>query len=232
MSPRDPETLNATLHYTLIRYILDHGHAPDRKDLGRMLDLPEPEVAAALDRLAEGHGVVLHPHQPEVWAIHPFALAPTNFWVRSGDRAWWGNCAWCSLGIAALVGQDVTISTTFGAEGRPVDLHLHQGQVLEPDLLVHFPVPMRRCWDNVVYSCSNMLVFEDRPAVEDWCRRHRIPLGDTQPLSRFWPFAREWYGRHLDRQWRKWTSDEARDLFQRHGLTGDTWEVPTTGTRF
>lgn len=232
MTLDNPESLNATLHHTLIRHILDHGHAPSRADLGRILALPDAEVADALFRLAEDHGVVLHPHQAEVWAIHPFSLAPTGFWVRSGDRAWWGNCAWCSLGVAALAGQDTIISTSFGAEGRPVDLHIQDGRILEPDYLVHFPVPMRNCWDNVVYSCSNMLVFEHAQAVDDWCHRHRIPRGDTQPLGRFWDFAREWYGRHLDPRWRKWTGEEAREMFQRHGLTGDTWAMPATTARF
>jgi hypothetical protein len=132
----DPEALNGTLHYTIIRYILDHGYAPIPGDLCRILDLSEETAISALKRLADDHGVVLHPHQPDIWAIHPFSLAPTNFWVRSGDRAWWGNCGWCSLGIAALVDQDVTISTSFGAEGRPVDLHIRSGRMVEGQYLI------------------------------------------------------------------------------------------------
>ena len=228
----NPETLNATLHYTLIRHILDHGYAPDTQELSRILDLPEEATVSALKRLAEDHGVVLHPQQPDIWAIHPFSLAPTAFWVRSGDGAWWGNCGWCSLGIAALVAEDVTISTSFGAEGRPVDLHIRSGRMIEDNYLIHFPVPMRKCWDNVVYACSNMLIFENEAAVDAWCRRHRMPKGDIQPLSQFWEFAKEWYGKHLDPHWRKWTSEEARALFHRHGLGGDTWEIPSSKGRF
>jgi hypothetical protein len=232
MDLRNPETLNSTLHYTILRQILDHGYAPTRAELGRILELPEEAVAAALTRLAEAHGVVLHPHQPDIWAIHPFSLAPTNFWVRSADQAWWGNCGWCSLGIAALADQDVTISTSFGAEGRPVDLHIRNGLIVEGQYLIHFPIPMRQCWDNVVYSCSTMLIFESEAEVDAWCRRHRIAKGDVQPLARFWEFAKDWYGKHLDPKWQKWTSEEARALFQRHGLGGDTWEIPATRSRF
>jgi DNA-binding GntR family transcriptional regulator len=65
----EPETLNASLHHALIRHILDHGHGPDAQELSRILGLPEPVVVAGLRRLAEDHGVVLHPHRPEVWAI-------------------------------------------------------------------------------------------------------------------------------------------------------------------
>jgi hypothetical protein len=232
MTVTNPEALNATLHYTIIRHILDRGYAPDTQELSRLLDLPEETAVSALKRLAEDHGVVLHPDEPKIWAIHPFSLAPTQFWVRSGDRAWWGNCGWCSLGIAALVEGDVTISTSFGAEGRPVDLHVCSGRMVEGQYLIHFPVPMRKCWDNVVYACSNMLIFENEAAVDAWCLRHRMPKGDIQPLSRFWEFAKEWYGKHLDPHWRKWTSEEASALFQRHGLGGDTWEISASRERF
>ncbi len=228
----DPGTLNSTLHHTLIRHIIDHGFAPDRAELGRMLGLPEPEVVAGLRRLADDHGVVLHPHQPEVWVIHPFSLAPTGFWVRSGGRGWWGNCAWCSLGVATLLGGEVTISTSFGAEGRPVDLHIRDGRIVEEDYLIHFPTPMRHCWDNVIHACSAMLVFEHEAAVNDWCRRHRMARGDTRTLAGFWPFAQAWYGRHLDPRWKKWTSEEAGAMFQRFGLGGDTWEIPGSAARF
>lgn len=227
-----PDALVGTLHYTLVRHILDHGHAPSREELGRRLGLSAPEVVDALRRLADEHGVVLHPHAPDVWVVHPFSLAPTQFWVESGDRGWWGSCAWCSLGIAALLDRDVAIRTSLGAEGRPVELWIRDGRPAGDDYLIHFPVPMRRCWDDVIYACSNMLLFDGEAAVDDWCRRHRVPRGDTRPVSQFWSFAREWYGRHLDPAWRKWTPAEARDLFQRHGLTGDTWDIPATGTRF
>ncbi|WP_425148341.1 hypothetical protein [Deinococcus sp.] len=45
-------------------------------------------------------------------------------------------------------------------------------------------------------------------------------------------FAREWYGQHLNPQWRKWTTDEARAIFQRHGFGGPIWELPSGGERF
>ena len=44
----------------------------------------------------EYHGVVLHSNEPKIWVLHPFSLAPTNFYVKSEKGEWWGNCAWCS----------------------------------------------------------------------------------------------------------------------------------------
>ena len=63
-------------------------------------------------------------------------------------------------------------------------IEIRDGQLSHPDLLVHFPIPMQQAWDNVTYTCSNMLLFESRDDIIDWCRRHQMPVGDIQPLQR------------------------------------------------
>jgi hypothetical protein len=91
---------------------------------------------------------------------------------------------------------------------------------------------MMQAWDNVTYTCSTMLVFDAPTAVDRWCVQHAIPRGDVQPVSTVWAFAQAWYGRHLDPEWTKWTTDEARALFQRFGLTSPTWALPVSAARF
>ncbi len=198
---------NASLHHAIIKSIVDHGYAPTVDELARRFDCASGDAAGALQRLADDHGVVLHPNSARIWVAHPFSLAPTVFVVRQGERDWWGNCAWCSLGIAALLGGAVTITTALGADGRQVTLHVKDGAVEETEFLIHFPVPMAQVWDNVVYACSTMLVFETEVGIDAWCARHRIAKGDVQPIAKVAIFAAEWYGRHLDKDWQKWTAE-------------------------
>ena len=94
--------------------------------------------------------------------------------TESGDRKWWGNCAWCSLGIAVLAGTRCSITTTLGAEGEQVRLTVEDGRVDRNDLVVHFPVPMTKAWDNVIYTCSTMLLFKDERQVDE--------MGFTHPV--------------------------------------------------
>lgn len=223
---------NSSLHHAIIRHFVDRGHAPSHAALCDMFHVDPSAMSAALERLQENHGVVLHPHSPEIWVAHPFAAAPTPFAVRQGDRLWWGNCAWCSLGIAALVGGiEVRIDTSIGAEGKPVTIHVDDHTV-QQDLVIHFPVPMSHAWDNVIYTCSTMLVFEGEEQVDEWARRHAFPRGDVQPIQRVYDFARVWYGRHLDEDWRKWSATDARAIFERFGLRGPIWDLPDSEKRF
>ena len=176
--------------------------------------------------------MVLHPGTAEIWVIHPFSSAPTNFWVQSPRGRWWGNCAWCSMGIAALVGGNATITTALGGEAHQATVRVANGELLDQGLWVHFPIPMRLAWDNVTYTCSTMLLFDSEASIDDWCKRHRMPKGDVQPLSRVWEFAKVWYGRHLDPDWKKWTMEEAKAIFDRFGLTGPIWDISMSAKRF
>lgn len=232
MSVYGDSSLLSQLHYHILTFIIEYGFAPDIETLAEMLNIKKKLVIDALYTLQEEHGVILHPNRPEIWVIHPFSLAPANFVVAAGEKKWWSNCAWCSLGVGALLKQDVTITTTLGAQDDRVEIHIKNGKVIETNLLVHFPVPMRNAWENVIYTCSVMLVFASEPQIDYWCREHNICKGDVQPITRVWEFARVWYGNHLDPNWKKWTADEAGAIFKRFGLTHDIWKIPASDSRF
>ena len=223
---------NSNLHFQLIKYIIEHGFAPTVDELVEISKSDKEQVIEGLRQLQEYHGVVLHPNEPKVWVLHPFSLAPTNFFVESKKGQWWGNCAWCSLGIAALLGEDVKITTTLGAETKQVEIHIKNGKILEKNLFIHFPIPMKQAWDNVIYTCSNMLVFENENQVEDWAQRHQIPKGDIQPIDKIWSFSKKWYGNHLNPEWIKWSIDDAKRIFSEFELNGKIWDLGESTGRF
>jgi hypothetical protein len=224
---------SSLLHYELIRGLVETGSIPSRDELQASLGCSTlEELDHELHALAELHGVVLHPGSHDVWSIHPFSLAPTPFVVESGDKKWLGNCAWCSLGIAVLVDEPCLITTTLGAENEQIQLTVKDGQVNPTDLVVHFPIPMARAWDNVIYTCSTMLLFKDEGHVMDWSARHRIPLGDIQPVSKVLELAKRWYGEHLRRDWKKKSTAEAQAIFADLGFVHPVWSLPSTHQRF
>ncbi|MBX2873474.1 MAG: alkylmercury lyase family protein [Saprospiraceae bacterium] len=223
---------HSILHHAILDHIIKEGYAPEVASLAQLLSETEAEVERALYALQDYHGVVLHPNSPKVWVIHPFSLAPTNFLVSSRRGEWWGNCAWCSLGVAALLQEDVSIRTTSGAHGETLEIQIVDGQIQPPELLIHFPIPMMKAWDNVIYTCSTMLAFRTEAEIDKWCERHDIAKGDVQPLSHIWEFASKWYGQHLNPDWKKWTLQEAKEIFDEFGLTHPVWQLEISGDRF
>jgi hypothetical protein len=136
------------------------------------------------------------------------------------------------LGVAALLNVDVTITTRLAAYDEQIVIHIVNGVLQEKNLFVHFPIPMKMAWDNVIYTCSNMLVFQSDAQVNDWCMRHNIPKGDLQSINNVWEFSKKWYGNHLNPHWEKWTMEEAKRIFIEFNLTHKTWDLETSTSRF
>lgn len=223
---------DSSLHEAILSSFLHLQRPPTVAQLAVRFRCSEGEARRGLRTLAEHHGVALHPHSDEVWVAHPFSAAPTAFVVRSGDRAWWGTCAWCSLGLAHLAGGTATIETKLGGLGDVVVVRMVEGRIVDPGFVVHFPIPMRQPWQNVHYTCAVMLLFRNEAEVDGWCAERGVQRGDVRLIELVSAFAAEWYGRHLDADWAKWSTREAAEMFARHGLSGPIWELPPDGERF
>ncbi len=223
---------NSSLHHAIISSFLKDQRAPTVSEIAARFNCGVAAAREGLRALAEYHGVVLQPSSDEVWVAHPFSAAPTTCVVKSGGCTWWGNCAWCSLGVAHLAGGTATIETRIGAIEDYASIRIENGKLIDTDFVVHFPIPMRRAWDNVIYTCSVMLLFRTESQVDSWCVTRGIAKGDVRPLVQVWEFAAEWYARHSDSNWVKWSGREAAEMFQRHGLTGPIWSLSDDSERF
>jgi hypothetical protein len=223
---------DSSLHHLIISFFLDRQRPPTIREIASRFGCDEVRARHGLRALADNHGVVLHPNSDEIWVAHPFSAAPTTFVVRSGTRTWWGNCAWCSLGVAHLAGGTATVETRVGALDDHVAIKIENGNLIDTDFVVHFPIPMRHAWDNVIYTCSIMLLFRNDAQVTDWSVARGIPKGDVRPIQQVWALAADWYGRHAAANWAKWSTTEAAEIFSRHDLTGPTWTLSNEAARF
>jgi len=223
---------HSNLHHHIMKHLVDFGRAPKISEMSATFSVTENQLVQSLQALQAYHGVVLHPKTSEVWVMHPFSTAPTNFWLEAKDGSWWGTCAWCSLGAAALLDRDLTIVTNLGGESKQITIEIKDGQIQNQNLFIHFPIPMVKAWDNVIFTCSTMLIFESDNSIEAWCKRHGMKKGDIQPINKIWDFSKVWYGNHLNPNWSKWTVDEAKEIFQRFELVDPIWHMPSTAGRF
>ncbi|MBI2518660.1 MAG: alkylmercury lyase family protein [Opitutae bacterium] len=223
-----PTPLNdALVRARLTRFIADRGFAPDNAQLAREFKCETADVENSLKRLHASHGVVLHPEACgcKLWLVHPFALWPGPCFVQTARQSWWSNCIWCSLGIAAMVKEDTTIHVRLGGEAEQVTIRMQGGRLLDQDYLVHLVVPVAQFWDNVVFTCGNMLPFRTETDIDDWCRRHNVARGYVMPLETMWRLASNWYGDWLAPEWRRKTPAEAKATFEQLGLTGPFWSL-------
>jgi hypothetical protein len=66
-----------------------------------------------------------------------------------------GNCIWDALGIAAMMKQDARIKTACGDCGIALELTVEVGQVKGDAGIIHFALPARRWWEDIVFQLKD-----------------------------------------------------------------------------
>lgn len=110
----------------------------------------ESRASAALHSLADEHRLVLVSGADRVRMAHPFSAIDSDFLVTICERRWFANCVWDGLAILALLG-DGTLETHSPATGEPITFSVRDG-VVEGDAIVHFLVPAKQFWDDIVFT--------------------------------------------------------------------------------
>ena len=71
-----------------------------------------------------------------------------------------------------------------------------------------------------------MLLFRSEEHVESWCKQWNLPHGATLTLDQIFQLATAWF--KPDRrnpEWRRYTVEEAMDIFKKIGLTSPFWNL-------
>jgi hypothetical protein len=215
------------LHYLLTKHVIETGHAPDLLALSTPAGRAEKETEDGLRQLEQMHGVILVPNSTKVWSLHPFALMPSAFWVTVNQRGWWANCAWCSLAIGAALRQDVTITTSDGAEGKELQFNVESGRPSRSDLMLHFPYPPAKWWDNPYSPCGNILFFSSEANIDAWCERHGHPRGAILDIETGIKLAKLWFGDYASLEWQRKPPIQAKAIFDELRLDPSFWSIGT-----
>lgn len=120
--------------------------------VARKLGVPVAAIKASYARLAEAHMLVLQHDSGEVLMANPFSAVPTAFRVEAAGKAWWGNCIWDALGVAAMTGTDCKILASCPDCGEAMSLAVERSQLLPAEGIVHFAVPAAHWWDDLVFT--------------------------------------------------------------------------------
>ncbi len=148
MDPGDIEV--RALVYDLTMKI---GRPPLAAELAARLGRAQHEVEAALWRLAESRVVVLADGTPEILMASPFSAVPTAFLVETdGGLDAYGNCIWDALGIPVMLGELATVFTSCGDCGGSMQLRALPDGTVGGVGIVHFAVPARHWWDDIVFT--------------------------------------------------------------------------------
>ena len=137
----------------VLEHTIASGHVPTAGEIATDLDLPQAMVEEAFWKLGEAHVFVPEPRDPSrLRMANPFSAVPTPFKVSARGGNYFGNCVWDALGIVSLLGGEGSVETKCPDCDEPLALRVSGGQLTEGAGVVHFSVPARLWWDDIVFT--------------------------------------------------------------------------------
>lgn len=128
---------------------MTRGRIPTIAEIASSLGIAEEDTRASAGRLADAHILVLQ-ENGEILMAAPFSAVPTPFLVRTRAFQCFANCVWDAMGIPVMVRTTATIETACGCCGNQMVLQIDGG--LKGEGVVHFAVPARQWWDDIVFT--------------------------------------------------------------------------------
>lgn len=145
-------SFDAQLRRQIYDVTLRRGTPPTIEELTTASGATESLVRAGLQRLSDARIVVLQPISGEILMAPPFSAVPTPFLVRTPTHAAYANCAWDALGISVMMRAGAHIESACSCCGERLTLDTHTRHGPTGDALIHFAVPARRWWEDIVFT--------------------------------------------------------------------------------
>lgn len=140
------------VRYQIYRFFADHCTAPSYQQIAHLLHAENENVRGSFHTLHARHMIFLEHHSDSIHMANPFSAIPTRFRVISGNKQWWANCAWDSLGIAAALEIDVQIKAGYPDTQETVDLQVKHKRADGKKHVVYFPLPCGQWYDDLIFT--------------------------------------------------------------------------------
>jgi hypothetical protein len=140
------------IRYQIYRFFADHCRAPAYQEIASLLNAQKEAVRASFHKLHQRHMIFLEPGADTIRMANPFSAIPTKYRLISGNKKWWANCAWDSLGIAAALKINAYIEASYPDRQETVELHINHGVVDGKNHVIYFPLPCRQWYDDLIFT--------------------------------------------------------------------------------
>jgi hypothetical protein len=162
------------VHQAILRAFGRTGRGPSHADLLGVADAAGVELAAALAELNHADLIVLDP-RGELLAAYPFSAAPTRHRLTLGSGvSVHAMCAIDALGVPAMLGQPVTVTSAEPDTGRQVTVQVDGDQATwqPPTALILAAATSDCCAPSAQRTCGYINFFTTNAAALAWADDH------------------------------------------------------------
>ena len=148
----DVTAIDADVRRQVYTATLGRGLPPTINELAHATTNSSPLVRDSLRRLSAARVLVLQPISGEILMAPPFSAVPTPFVTRTAAHASYANCAWDALGVSVMLHRAACIESACACCGESLTIDTRMDAPPAGDAIVHFAVPARKWWDDIVYT--------------------------------------------------------------------------------
>lgn len=146
------DTLLWQARHFVYQHIADKTLPPNVEETAAHFNISTEEAGTYYKELHNRHALFLDLETLTIRMANPFSGIPTDFKVHANGKTYYANCAWDMLGIPAALHMDALIEAKFTESNESVQLEVKNGQITNYQLLVHFPLPFSRWYDDLVFT--------------------------------------------------------------------------------
>ncbi|MDQ8705163.1 organomercurial lyase [Streptomyces sp. LHD-70] len=191
----DADGLRA-VHQAVLRHFADTGSAPEPAVLEPVANAVGRTAPEVLAELAREDFLTLGP-DGRIRAAYPFSAVPTRHRVTiAGGVQVWSMCAIDALGIPAMLGRDVVITSVDPVTGESVTVTSENGQtVWEPAAAMVFVGRRGGCSGPAAEVCCDTLnFFTGSASAQTWITQHPDVNGQIVDRARAEEIGRRTFG--------------------------------------
>lgn len=143
---------NTRVRLAIYHHFAETGAAPTAEIVAERLKAEVDAVRHSFAELRAGRVLVLEPDGITIRMAAPFSGVPTQHTVEVGNRRYFANCAWDSLGIPAMLHTEAVIKSECAQSREPLELAIGPAGPAPTPWVFHCPVPAVRWWQDIVFT--------------------------------------------------------------------------------
>ena len=140
------------VRHFVYNHFADTTYPPSVEDTAKNFDISTEEAGEYYKELHNRHAFFLDLGTLTIRMAWPFSAVQTNFKVYANGKTYYANCAWDMLGIPVVLQSDALLEAVCTESNESVQLEIQDGQITNYDLLIHYPIPFSRWYDDLVFT--------------------------------------------------------------------------------
>ena len=217
---------------TARKYVFDHFYehttAPSLEEVMRRFKLTRGEAFRRFRELEIEHHILLVPGTQRILMANPFSAVSTPFRVDLGGRRYFANCAWDTVSLHVMLGEEAMISAFCHHCADPIEITMGGGEVRtsKPTApLIFLSTPVARWYDNLINTCSNnMVYFASEDHMNRWMSENPHLKGEALTVNKMAEVCKPLSKGRMDLDYERPPKEELMAYWDSIGMSSDFWD--------